>query len=446
MEAPTPGIEARVLALGVLFEYQERDAFLGSVLSSGLGASDLDRRDRALVTELVQGTVRMKLALDWVLKEFSNRPLESLDPLVLWVLRLSAFQMMFMSVPDYAAVDMAARTTAELVGQHAVGFVNAVMRAFARGHEKVAFPLKEENPAAYLETRYSHPRWVVEMWIDELGLEKAESICEADNREPALSLRTNLRRASRESLAASLAEKGIEVEPGEMTPECLNVKGSGYLRDLDEYQQGLFSVQDQGSQLVSHQVDPRAGMSVLDMCAAPGGKANHLAELMGNSGSVVAVDRNGTRLRLVSEAAERLGNSIVKPFEMDATEASAALETTFERVLVDAPCTGLGTLARRPDVRWRKKHEDIVGLVELQGRLLAEAAKMVEPHGLLVYSTCTISQRENAGVVGAFLEQAPGFGVEASRLKGCEVMPSLQLFPDTDRCDGIFMAVMRRLH
>jgi 16S rRNA (cytosine967-C5)-methyltransferase len=131
---------------------------------------------------------------------------------------------------------------------------------------------------------------------------------------------------------------------------------------------------------------------------------------------------------------------------MDATEASAALDTTFERVLVDAPCTGLGTLARRPDVRWRKKHEDIVGLVELQGRLLAEAAKRVEPHGLLVYSTCTISQRENAGVVGAFLEQAPGFGVEASRLKGCEVMPSLQLFPDTDRCDGIFMAVMRRLH
>lgn len=446
METETGGAPSRILALRILLDYQQRDVFVGSLLSSALEGSGLDRRDKALVTGLVQGTVRMKLTLDWVLKQFSNRPLESLDPGVIWALRLSAFQLMFMSVPGYAAVDMAATATAEVVGQHAVGFVNAVMRAFSRSYEKIAFPDREEDPAGYLETRYSHPRWVVEMWIRELSFEKAEAICEADNVEPLLSLRANLPRVSRYDLAASLASKGIEVSAGEITAECLKVKGTGPVGDLEEFRGGLFAVQDEGSQLVAHQVGPDPGMKVLDLCAAPGGKANHLAELMGNVGSVVAVDANPARLALVSEAAERLGNTIVSTMEMDARRASAWLDASFERVLLDAPCTGLGTLARRPDARWRKKPEDVDRLVELQSQLLAEAAKVVAPHGLLVYSTCTISHRENAGVVAAFMENVPGFGAEPATLRGCEVMPHLQLFPDTDRCDGMFMAVMRRLH
>jgi 16S rRNA (cytosine967-C5)-methyltransferase len=197
LEEGITGSRARVTALQILTDYGLRDAFVGSLLSSRLRDSVLDRRDRALVTGLVQGTVRMKLTLDWALKEFSNRPLESLDPGVLWSLRLSAFQLMFTDVPDYAAVDLAARATAEVVGQHAVGFVNAVMRAFAKGYEAVPYPSAEDDPAGYLEVRQSHPRWVVEMWIRELGFDKAASICEADNAEPLVSLRANLRRTCR---------------------------------------------------------------------------------------------------------------------------------------------------------------------------------------------------------------------------------------------------------
>ncbi|PKQ28212.1 MAG: 16S rRNA (cytosine(967)-C(5))-methyltransferase RsmB [Candidatus Anoxymicrobium japonicum] len=434
MEAIVPGGDARALALLTLIDYEKRDAYPGALLSSRLGRSRLDRRDKAFVVELVQGVLRMKSTLDWMLAGFSRRPIETLDPGVRWALRLSAYQIRFTSVPDYAAVDMTARATAEVIGRHAVGYVNAVMRAFLKGFEDVRYPDKSKDQAGYLEARYSHPEWIAEMWVRELGFDRAESVCAADNTSPPLSLRTNLFRVTRERLSASLREKGIEVAYGELTDECVNVKGSGPLSDLEEFKRGWFTVQDQGSQIVSHLLDPRGGMSVLDMCAAPGGKANHIAELMGNEGSVLALDSNGARLRMVGETAERLGNTCVSTMEIDAAVASDSIDRVFDRVLLDAPCSGLGTLARRPDARWRKQPGDIDRLASLQTKLLAQAARMVAPGGLLVYSTCTISQRENAGVVGEFMKNARGFVGETR----------LQLFPDTHRCDGMFAAVMRK--
>lgn len=428
--------------MGILVEHACADTFLNSVLAKGLGASGLDRRDRALVTEIVQGTVRMKLTLDYAISGFSNRKLSSLDEGVLWILRLTAYQLLFTSVPAYAACDISVGLARRRSGAGASGYVNGVLRAFVRGSDDIKWPEKEDDPVSYLEVCESHPRWIVEMWIAELGLARTETLCKADNRQPRLSLRCNLARSSREELQARLIEVGIEAQPGDLAPEALLVKGTGSLTDIPEFVSGLFAVQDQGSMVVGHRAAPEPGMRVLDMCAAPGGKANHLAELMHNSGRVLAVDINPARLEMVGESATRLGNSIVETMVHDGTKASSDLGESFDRVLVDAPCTGLGTLARRPDARWRKSPGDIQRLLELQGALLEEGARLTAPGGLLVYSTCTISHRENQEVVNAF--RAGGQGENFTFVSDERDEVFTQMLPDTDGCDGMFVAVLRR--
>lgn len=438
--------DARDTALELLLAYQRRDAYINTLLPGSLERSGLDRRDRALVTELVQGTVRMLRTLDWALSLHSKRELLSLDPEVLWILRLACYQLLFMDTPDYAAVDTGASLARSHSGEGAVAFVNAVLRALARGRGSLPWPDRATDPESYLEVRYSHPRWVVDMWVRELGLEKTESLCSAGNTPQPVSLRCNLAKVSREAVSATLAGAGAAVTLSDIVPEGLLLKGGGSIAELEEYRSGLFAVQDQGAILVGHAVDPEPGMSVLDVCAAPGGKANHLAELMGNEGRVVAIDVSPARLALVEQSARRLGNTILTTRAMDATNASVAFGEKFDRVLVDAPCSGLGTLARRPDIRWRKSEADIEGLRLLQSELLADASKLVAPGGLLVYSTCTISERENERVVEEFMACEHGFepapaGVLES-LGGGRYF--VQLLPDTHGCDGTFIARMRR--
>jgi len=441
-----PGADSREIALQVLLDYQRKDAYLNTLLASRLGGSGLDRRDRAFVTELVQGTVRMLGTLDFTLGFFSDRPLDELDPWLLWILRIASYQVMFTLVPDYAACDTAVESAKGRVGQGKASYVNGVLRALIRGKDDVRYPDPREDPCGYLEARHSHPRWVAEMWIAELGFERAESICAADNRPPLTSLRCNLQMTRRDSLATSLKGDGFEVILSGLAPEGLLVTGGGAIGETDEYRAGYFALQDQGSMMVGHAVSPEPGMQVLDMCAAPGGKANHLAELMGNRGRVLALDINPRRLEQVLESASRLGNSAIQAREADAASVSGLINDRFDRVLLDAPCSGLGTLGRRPDIRWRKLPGDIERLAGLQRFLMEEASIMVREGGRLIYSTCTISERENRGVVSSFLENHPEFApVDANPIvQDHREPPFFQLFPDADGCDGVFIAVMRR--
>jgi 16S rRNA (cytosine967-C5)-methyltransferase len=437
-------IDARDAALAILLDYGRRGTYLNVLLSTSLSGSSLDRRDRAFVTEIVRGTVRMLLTLDWALSSFSSREPGSLDPEVLWILRLSAYQVLFTQVPDYAAVDAGARLARRYRGAGAVSFVNGVLRALTRGKDELPWPDPAEDMARYLEVRYSHPRWIVDMWLSELGRGRTESLCAADNAPMPLSLRCNVRRAKRDELAAGLACQGLDVELSRLVPEGLLVKGSGSLAELEDFRRGLFAVQDQGSMVVGHAVAPEPGMNVIDVCAAPGGKANHLAELMDDTGRVLALDVNPVRLALVEEAAERLGNTIVEPRELDATLVRDNVDGLFDRVLVDAPCSGLGTLSRRPDVRWRKRAEDVERLAVLQGGILDAAARMVLPGGMLVYSTCTISLCENQGVVGTFLKAHPEFEPAGQGAIGpWSSESSIQLYPDEHGCDGTFVSRLR---
>lgn len=442
---PTPGEDARDLSLRMLVDYERRDAYLNLLLSSSLESSVLDRRDRAFVTELVQGTVRMKVTIDWALEKFSDRELDSLDPALLWILRLSAYQMLFMSVPDHAACDQGVRMALRRVGRGGAAYANGMLRSMARGRGDVTYPDPETDFAHYLQVKYSHPRWVVDMWIDEQGKEKAESLCEADNVPLPVSIRCNLLKTGRDELASLLQERGFDVGISRLVPEGISLSGGGALGATQEFKAGYFTVQDQGSILVGHAVSPLPGMRVLDMCAAPGGKSNHLAELMRNDGRILAIDVNAGRLSLVERSARRLGNNIIEVRAMDATRVSSSINERFDRVLVDAPCTGLGTLSRRPDARWRKSASDIDELSRLQHDLFTEGARMLKRGGLLVYSTCTISMRENKLQVEKFLKTNEGF----SPLDAGSLLPGnlngryLQLYPDVHGCDGIFIAVLR---
>lgn len=437
------GLPPRRLALRVLLDYERRDAYLNVLLSGALDSSDLDRRETAFTSELVRGTVEMKLALDFALARFSSRPLDSLHPPVLWGLRLGACQLLYMNVPAYAAIN----TTVELV-KHSAGagpssFCNGVLRALERGRDGIPWPSKRDDPVRHIEIVHSHPEWVVKMWARELSEEKAESICKADNERRPLSVRVNLQRARRADVADSLRARDIEVTESALSPEGLLLKGTGSVASLDEHRAGLITVQDNGSMVVGRAVGALPGMSVLDMCAAPGGKANHLCELMGDKGDVLAVDVNESRLALAKETAMRLGNVALRTMVADARELSSLTSEKFERVLLDAPCTGLGVLSRRPDARWRREPGDVKRLSELQAELLEEAAKMLKPGGVLVYSTCTISSEENERNVERFV--ATQGDLEPLALHGLpgEDAGRLRLYPDTDGCDGMFAAAMR---
>jgi len=437
---------ARVVALDVLLAIHGRDAYANLALDAELKRRTLTQRDTALATELAYGTLRAEGTLDWVLQRFSKRPLEELEPVVLDALRLGAYQLLYLDVSDHAAVN----ETVDQVRAHthigAAGYANAVLRALARGRDDLPWPSREGDLAGYLSLVLWHPRWLVERWIDELGLETTEALCRADNSPPDVTLRANVLRTTRKSLLGELAARGVDVRAGKIAAEAIHVRRAGSVTAMPEFERGEIYVQDEASMAVSHLVDARPGETVADLCAAPGGKATHLAELMGNEGHVMGVDVNEKRLKLVADSARRLCDTIVEPVLADA--ASWRPERAVDRVLLDAPCSGLGVLARRAESRWRKGAQQIDELAGLQSILLDNAATVLRPGGVLVYSTCTISRRENQDQIDAFLARHPDFApADAAAELGVEA-PSgpgwIQFLPHVHGTDGIFVGKLTR--
>ncbi|RJQ54154.1 MAG: 16S rRNA (cytosine(967)-C(5))-methyltransferase RsmB [Actinobacteria bacterium] len=439
---------AREVALDVLVAVHSREAYANLALDSELSKQALSQRDAALATEIAYGTLRAQGTLDWVLDRFSTRRLAELSPALLDILRLAAYQILYLDVPDHAAVNEAVDQARGRLHRGVASYANAVLRSLLRGRESIAWPSRERDFEAHLSLVRWHPAWLVRKWVSELGPKLAEELCEADNAPPALTLRVNATRASRDEVLEALRGRGVEAEPGRWMGEAIRLKRAGALDDLPEYQAGTVYAQDEASMAVAHAVDPKPGETVADLCAAPGGKAAHLSELMGGAGSVLAVDINASRLRLVSQTVGRLHEAGVRTVQADATQWRPEEKVT--RVLLDAPCSGLGVLRRRAELRWRRRPEDIPKLVELQRRLLENAAAILAPGGVLVYSTCAISKPENQDQVEGFLsahaEFEPGdpsgdLGIE-SPLAG----PGwLQFLPNVHDTDGIFVAKMVKL-
>jgi 16S rRNA (cytosine967-C5)-methyltransferase len=389
-----------------------------------------DERDRALAAEIVTGALRWQRSLDFLIEHFAKRPLRKLDPDVTTILRLSLYQLMHLDrVPAAAVVDDAVDMTRGARKGSASGFVNAVLRATLRQRNRLPLPARPGAQArhaeqlAYLGVTLSHPEWLVARWLHRHGFEAAERWAQFNNETPRLTLRANTLRSGRGAVAAALAADGIETEPTRWAPDGLVVtEGNPLRRPL----QGEFFVQDEASQLVPLTLAATAGQKVLDLCASPGGKTTAIAAAMGDGGMIVASDVRPRRLALLQETVRQSGARNIRVVQVPAS-GPLPLAGAFDRVLVDAPCSGLGTIRRDPDIRWRRTEADLPALARDQQTLLTRAAAAVAPGGRLVYATCSSEPEENEAVVDAFLAGHTGFVLRDLRADG---VPALAPFID----------------
>lgn len=392
-----------------------------------------DERDRALAGEIATGTLRWQGAFDHVVAAFANRPLARLDPEVLDILRLSMFQLLHLTrVPASAVVDDAVSLTKKAGKKSAAPLVNAILRRVSR--ERAQLPLPPRNATTrdaaldYLSVTLSHPRWLAARWLDRHGFDAAERWCRFNNSAAALTLRANRLRTTSEHLADGLRAHGVTTQPTRFAPDGLIVESGNPLR-TPLASSGLFTVQDEASQLVPLMTGVTADERVLDACASPGGKTTAMAAAMEDRGLIVAADVRPRRVRLLAETVRRSGASCVRIVQADAS-APLPFRTEFDCVLVDAPCSGLGTLRRDPDIKWRSREEALAANAGFQVRLLDTLSAAVRPGGRLVYATCSSEPDENEQVVERFLQAHPEFTPQ----RPVGLPPAVQPLVDDDGC------------
>lgn len=441
----------REIALAIIDRVERRGAYADVLLNARLEEAGLPRADGALLTRMVYGVLRWRGRIDWVLGSLLRDPLEGLDPTVRNLLRLGAYELLFLDrVPSYATVNELVELAKRRAGPGKARLVNAVLRGIARREREAWTPPPASRDAAALAALVSHPRWLVDMWRKQFGDGEGRRLMEANNQEAPLVLRANRLRTSRDALVGRLRSRGIDAEPGMWSPLAVRLRRSASPAGLAEFREGLCQVQAEASQVVGLLAGPAPGMRVLDVCAAPGGKTTHMAELMDDAGEVVACDVSERGLAKLAENARRLGLDCIAARVGDATRDLPGETGAFDRVLVDAPCSGLGTLRAHPEIRWRRDEQDLLRMAALQARILDHAATRVRPGGVLVYATCTLSSVENERVVEEFLERHGGFVVEdaAAHLpetaRSMTAGPYLLALPHRHDTDGFFAARMRR--
>jgi 16S rRNA (cytosine967-C5)-methyltransferase len=430
----SPASPARTVAYAVVRRVFEQDAWADRALHGEARRLRLDTRDRALATQLAFGTVQRAATLDYVIDRLTEG--RKLEPAVHAALRLGVFQLAYLDrVPAHAAVGESVEL-AKADAPRGAGLVNAVLRRAAREARPLIEALPDETPAQ-AALKHSHPEWIAELWFGALGAADARALMEADNRPAEAVLRANTLRLTANALAERI--------PGRVDGDALILDAPFDAFASPEWEQGLFMPQSRAAQAVARLLDPQPGERVLDLCAAPGGKTTHLAALMRNEGEIVAVERHAGRADALRRTAARMGATIIEVRTADAAEPQAE---TFDRVLVDPPCSDLGTLASRPDARWRKAGRP-EALSELQARILTAGAGAVRPGGSLVYATCTISPTENERVIEAFLAirgdfSAEDLGIVQPAWKHPTMPFALQTLPHRDRTDGFFIARLKR--
>ncbi len=442
----------RELAVEILLKVETRKGYADILLDHLLQRTALPARDRALLTQLVYGTLRWRGRLDWHLDRSLSRSLAGTKPYLRNLLRLTLYQLLFLDrVPDYAAVNEAVELAKKRGGKKAGGLVNAVARSLLREKERQE-PDLEGDRVSRLAVFWSHPEWLVKKWLDYFGADETEALLKANNREPLLTLRANRLRGEREALAELLRAKGFDAEPAPWAPQGIRLRQGAAPDHLPGFEQGLFQVQGEASQLIAYILDPRPGERILDGCAAPGGKTTHIAELMEDRGEIVATDPSAQGLEKLKQNVRRLAITSVQPFLVDLQRGlSGALAAPYDRILVDAPCSGLGTLRSHPEAKWHREERDIPRLSKLQKNILRRAAGYLKPGGVLVYSTCTLAREENEEVVEDLLHSEKGWaleGVEGYLPKEARGLIQGKYFlalPHKHDTDGFFAARMRKV-
>ena len=440
-------MDAREAALLTLNACQRQGGWSDSVLKKQLAAAKLDSRDAALATQLCFGVLQNQLLLDFYLSSFSNIPLKRMEGKVLQALRLGAYQMLFLDkIPHSAAVNSAvSMTKLHCRNPRAAGMVNGILRSLERSLDKLP-TIPQKDPVSYLSTLYSHPEWLVKEFILTLGAEETARLLAADNSQPPMTAMVNTLRVQPDELLDRLKEEGVSARMHPWAPDCLLLARTGDLERLSAFRDGLFYVQDPASRLAVEAAAPEAGMRVLDCCAAPGGKSFAAGIRMKNQGEIISCDLHPHKKTLIHAGARRLGLDLIRPVTADGTEFHPEWADAFDLVLVDAPCSGLGVIRKKPDIRY-KDPADLEGMPRVQLAILSNASRYVRPGGTLLYSTCTLLSRENQQVVQSFLQQRQDYKPEAFTLPepvGSAESGMITLWPQRHGTDGFFICRLRR--
>ncbi|WP_042471800.1 16S rRNA (cytosine(967)-C(5))-methyltransferase RsmB [Bacillus ndiopicus] len=431
----------RDAALSILLAVDKNQAYSNLLLHQTIEKYKIEAKDRALLTEITYGTLQHKLTLDYYLTPFLRG---KVDAWVQWLLRLSLFQIHYLTrIPPHAAVNEAVEIAKKRGHKGIASMVNGVLRSILRQGVRSTDDIKDETERLAIAT--SHPQWLVERYVTTYGMEKTAEMLAYNNLPAKQTVRVNTLKATLAEAITALEQEGMTVQQSSFLPECLTITG-GQAARTTAFKQGLITIQDESSMLPANVLNPQPGMRVLDMCAAPGGKTTHLAEKMQNEGTILALDLHPHKLELIDENTGRLGIDIVQTAPLDGRKAANTLQKeSFDAILVDAPCSGLGVMRRKPDIKYTKSIEDFANLQTIQLAILANAVELLKPNGRLVYSTCTINKEENEGTVQAFLKEH--LNMEAVTLENLPKQLSseqhngmLQVFPQHMDSDGFFVA------
>ena len=438
----------RNIALRILLDIDEKKGYSNLSIAKNI-KEEISQKDENLIRELVYGSLENRLYIDYIISKASKIKENKIHPTIMGILRLGIYQLAFMDkIPDSAAVNESVKLANKYGNKGSSGFVNGVLRSISRDKERfLSIDIKDQ--VKYLSIKYSHPEELVKRFIKDFGREFTEDLLMANNTTALLNIRVNTLKTDKDSLKSKLEDKGFKISYGQYANDSLIIHNPARITSLEEFTEGLFTIQDESSMLVTQLLDPKEGSLVIDLCSAPGGKSTHIAQYMNNKGLIISRDKFPHKIKLVEDNAKRLGIDIIKTELYDALDLDESLIGKADYVLVDAPCSGLGLIRRKPEIKWNKSSEDIEGLSKLQEDILNVARRYLKVGGILMYSTCTILDQENIQVVENFLKENKDFRlmeIEDKNLshQGIDSLKKgyIQLYPNKNNTDGFFIAKM----
>lgn len=443
-------MNSREIALRILMDIDLKGAFSNYSINKYLKETG-KIRDENLIREIVYGVIENRSYLDYMISKLSSRKIEKIDSKILDILRMGVYQMVFMDkIPDRAAVNESVNLAKKYGHKGIVGFTNGLLRNFSRNKEKY-MEIDVKDKLEFLSIKYSHPKWLVKRWVDDYGLEFTENLLAYNNSKPKLNVRVNTLKTTKKELKSTLLNYGYKVYETKYAKDGLVVENPVRITEMEEFKKGYFTIQDESSMLASQILSPKENSIVLDLCSAPGGKSTHVGQIMNNIGKIISCDIYDHKLKLIEENAKRLGITIIETKKLDALKLNKEMENKVDYCIVDAPCSGLGIIRRRPEIKWNRKEKDIKQLSEMQKKIISNAGKYLKPGGIMVYSTCTIEREENMDIVEEFLRNNKNFSLDGFNHLLCSTKNIdtaskgyVQLFPSIHGTDGFFIARLRK--
>lgn len=438
----------RGVAVKILNRVDRTDAYLDKLLDIEIKNSEFSGVDKALLFEIVHGVIRWLGRIDWILNGFYKGQFSKCIPNIKNAMRVALYQILFLDkIPEYAAVNEAVEFVKRLQGQKPADLTNAVLRNIIRSKNGIRYPNEEEDEVNYLSAYYSHPTWMIKRWLKRFDRPFTEELLKANNNKPDMTLRVNNLVTNKEELQKLLDSVKLEYTDTAFLPNYIRLANLTNITAWDYFAKGYFTLQDESTGFPPILLDPKPGMRVLDFCAAPGGKTAHLAELMNNEGEIVAIDQFESRLNILYKNLERMHVKNVKTIVTDSREFED--DRKFDKVLIDVPCSGFGTLRKKPDIKWKRDLGDVRKLAITQMELLKNGAKQLKVGGELVYSTCTIEPEENYEIISEFLQKNPDFELVSANdvfnAEVCDPNGCVQTYTNVHQIDGAFAAKIKRL-